>query len=307
MTSAWLLDIAIGLSIGAILLALLQWVGSSRNEQKEREKRVTVRMAAKLSEEDLYPQNKMSVGHRFQVLLDKADISLSLSSLLLFVVVVLFAGLVVVLLVNAVATVFVWLVVAFACWFVWWRRYQGRRKAIFEALPGVMDAVVRGMDAGMSLEQSLIHNLEEAPPIYAELAFRVRAAAESGRDYAESFDWFGEFYDIPSFVMVSIGLSTSRRFGASVRPILLQTAESLRSQDQMRREFMAATSETRFSAIVFAAMPVLLGAGLIAGIPTYRQVLLYTTSGHHMLMYSGGLVLLGGFWLYRMVQGVGRG
>lgn len=306
MTSAWLLDIAIWLSVGAMLLALLQWAGASRGEQKERETRVAKRMVVEQSDETA-AKDKKTLGKRTQLLLDKADIKALPSTLVLLAAVIFFIGFVIALFVNVVATLFFWLVVAFLCWLIWWQRYQHRRKAIFEALPSVMDAVVRGMDAGMSLEMSLVRNLEEAPPIYGELAFRVRTAVDSGRDYAEPFDWFGNFYEVPSLVMVAIGLSTSRRFGASVRPILLQTADSLRTQEQMRREFMAMTGETRFSAMVFIIMPILMGVGLIAGSPTYRNVLLFTDSGHHMLMFSIGMVAAGALLLYRMVQGVGRG
>src|SRR5690606_16321699 len=134
------------------------------------------------------------------------------------------------------------------------------RRYIFEGLPIVIDNVLRSMDAGRSLDQAMVESLNDAHEVFAPLAFRVRSAVEAGRDYAGLFDDYARLYQVPPLVLVAVTLRTTSRFGASVRPVLGQVAESLRNQQEMRREFMASTAETRMTATVFAAVPILLSA-----------------------------------------------
>ncbi|MCG8519213.1 MAG: type II secretion system F family protein [Pseudomonadales bacterium] len=190
---------------------------------------------------------------------------------------------------------------------VYWRvRFQRQRRIIFEELPGIVDAVLRSVDAGRSLEHGLVNAFDDASPVFAPLVFRLRSAVDSGREYTRLFEDFAAIYRIPPLIMVSIALRTSTRFGSSIRPVLVQVAASLRAQQEMRREFLAATAETRFTAITFAVLPPGLALYMVTINEKYSQVLLETSTGHGMLMLAGALQLIGMALIWRLIQGVGR-
>ncbi len=191
---------------------------------------------------------------------------------------------------------------------VWWRmRFQKQRQIIHEQLPGVVEAVLRNIDAGRSLEHSLISAFDESSPVFTPLVFRLRNAVEAGREYTRLFEDFAELYKVPSMVLVAIALRTTSRFGSSIRPVLEQVSASLRSQQALRQEFMAATAETRFTAISFAIIPPALAVFMVLINQEYSDALLHTSTGHSLLLTAGILQVIGMLVMWRMIQGVGRG
>lgn len=191
---------------------------------------------------------------------------------------------------------------------VWWRmRFQKQRQIIHEQLSGVVEAALRNIDAGRSLEHSLISAFDESSPVFTPLVFRLRNAVEAGREYTRLFEDFAELYKVPSMVLVAIALRTTSRFGSSIRPVLEQVSASLRSQQALRQEFMAATAETRFTAISFAIIPPALAVFMVLINQEYSDALLHTSTGHSLLLTAGILQVIGMLVMWRMIQGVGRG
>ena len=191
-------------------------------------------------------------------------------------------------------------------WMYWRFRFQQQRRRIYEELPSIIDSVLRYMSAGRSLENALVEAFRDAPPVFEPLNFRLRSAVESGRDYTGLFEDFALLYRVPSLVLISIALRTAARFGSSIQPVFKQVSESLRSQQEIRREFMAATAEIRFTAAAFALLPMGLAAYMILMNDNYAEVLLDTSTGNWMLAIAGGLQTLGVVLIWRMIQGVGR-
>ncbi|MDL0431873.1 type II secretion system F family protein [Marinobacter sp. TBZ242] len=240
-------------------------------------------------------------------LLVQADIRWSMQRLVMMTTVLLLALVFVAMSRGMVALLVVVFFVAIAIG-AWWRiRFQKQRQTIHEELPGVVDAVMRNIDAGRSLEHALISSFDESSPVFNPLVFRLRNAVEAGRDYTRLFEDFAQLYQVPAMVLVAIALRTTSRFGSSIRPVLEQVSASLRSQQAMRREFLAASAETRFTAVTFAVLPPALAAFMVMINDEYSDVLLNTPTGHSLLLTAGALQLIGMFVIWRMIQGVGRG
>lgn len=243
---------------------------------------------------------------KLERLLVPAGIRLSDSQLILvgvFLIALVFA----VFVVKGMVAALVALVLTVMALLLYWKfRFEQQRRRINEELPGIMETALRYMDAGRSLEQSLVESFREAHPVFDPLAFRLRSAVDAGRDYTSLFEDFSSLYRVPSLILVSIALRTSARFGSSIRPVMQQVASSLRSQQELRREFMAATSETRFTAGAFAVIPMGLAAYMILMNESYSEVLLKTSTGNTMLMVAGVLQGLGILVILKMIQGVGR-
>jgi len=239
-------------------------------------------------------------------LLLRADIRLSRVQLSLLGIVIFLVVVLVLASSGFIAAAVVLALMAASLWMYWRFRFQQQRRMIFESLPGIMESTLRYMSAGRSLEASLMESFQDAPPVFSPLTFRLRSAIESGRDYTGLFEDFSRLYQVSSLVLVSIALRTSARFGSSIRPVLEQVATSLRSQQELRREFLASTAETRFTAGAFTLLPLGMAAYMMLINEKYAEVLLNTDTGHTMLIIAGILQGLGVLVIWRMIQGVGR-
>ena len=309
MTREWFLDSAITLAVlaGAVALGQVIWVfwREAHARRKLLRRRIGIDGIENVPATEAQ-HNLLVTDSRLQRIMLRGNITLSeiafRNLLLLLLAVLVF----VMLIWGTLAVVLSLTTVGVGLWVYWYRRYSARRLEINETLPGIADAIIRGLSAGRTLDQAVMRALDEAPSIYTPLAFRVRSAVEGGRDYVPLFEDFADLYQIPPMVQLAIALGTGQRHGASVQPVLAQLASTLRGQQQLRRDFMAMTGETRVSAVLFAVVPIALAAYLMLANEEYLEVLLYTPQGHKMLLVALAFEVVGVIWLYRMVQGVGR-
>lgn len=304
MSALALLAAAQTVAVLALITVVLQWAWMRRRRRRALNESVRRRLETR-AELNTDTAARVTVTPLESILI-RADIHLSQTQLIIFGLVIA-AFLLVVVVLNGilVAAITAGLIVV-ALWMYWRFRFQQQRRRIYEELPGLIDTALRYMSAGRSLENALVETFNDAPPVFDPLAFRLRNAVEAGRDYTSLFEDFGALYRVPSLVLVSIALRTSARFGSSIRPVLSQVADSLRSQQELRREFMAATAETRFTAAAFALLPLGLAAYMILVNESYSNVLLNSETGHVMLAIAGGLQGLGIIIIWRMIQGVGH-
>lgn len=190
----------------------------------------------------------------------------------------------------------------------WWRvAFERQRRQIFEELPAILDNMIRSISVGRSVEQSVVVAFGDGSPVFDPLIFRLKNAVSQGRDYTRVVDDFASLYQIPDLVQVSIAFRTSSRFGSSLRPILMEVAKAIRSRQDLRREFMAATAETRFTAVAFAVIPPGLAAYMVIINEGFSSQLLETNAGQTLLWISGGLQFLGILFIWRLIRSVGRG
>ncbi|MGJ3257356.1 MAG: type II secretion system F family protein [Alcanivorax sp.] len=305
MSGVELLGMAQMLGIIAVLTVLMQLVWFRYRQRSLLTERVRQRLQQR-TEIGGEPGQVRVVAGPLERLLLRADIRLSRVQLSLLGIVIFLIVVLVLASSGLIAAAVVLALLAASLWMYWRFRFQQQRRMIFESLPGIMESTLRYMSAGRSLEASLLESFQDAPPVFSPLTFRLRSAIESGRDYTGLFEDFSRLYQVSSLVLVSIALRTSARFGSSIRPVLQQVAGSLRSQQELRREFLASTAETRFTAGAFTLLPLGMAAYMMLINEKYAEVLLNTDTGHTMLLIAGILQGLGVLVIWRMIQGVGR-
>jgi tight adherence protein B len=305
MSAVELLGMAQLLGIIAVLTVLMQLVWFRYRQRSLLTERVRQRLQQRMEIGGEPGQVRVVAGPLERLLL-RADIRLSRVQLSLLGIVIFLVVVLVLASSGFIAAAVVLALMAASLWMYWRFRFQQQRRMIFESLPGIMESTLRYMGAGRSLEASLMESFQDAPPVFSPLTFRLRSAIESGRDYTGLFEDFSRLYQVSSLVLVSIALRTSARFGSSIRPVLEQVATSLRSQQELRREFLASTAETRFTAGAFTLLPLGMAAYMMLINEKYAEVLLNTDTGHTMLIIAGILQGLGVLVIWRMIQGVGR-
>ncbi|MBJ6138617.1 type II secretion system F family protein [Marinobacter litoralis] len=296
---------ALGLGFLAVVVVLLQFVVGHYRGMANLQKQSLRRLAPQEVVEE-----KTVAGIRLgpvEQLMIKAGFQASVSRLLMLIVVLLgvIAAIVVVRgLLEALVAVVAFILIAVTLWRV---KFERIRRQIFEELPGIVDAVLRSLSAGRSVEQSMLVAFDDASDAFEPLCFRLRSAISQGRDYTLVLDGFADLYSIPPLTQMAIALRTSARFGSPVRPVLQEVSKAIRSREELRREFMAATAETRFTAIVFAIMPPGLGAYVVLMNEEFSEALLNTAAGHTMMMTAGALQVVGTVLVWNLIRGVGRG
>jgi len=298
---AWFLSMLIG--TGALIIILSQLVVSRLMLGSSIKKRVRNRLAREATVEekasiiDLGPLQNLMLRAGIKVSPGKV-IFLALVALTAIALTYLYRGVV-----EVLVLIFFILTALVTLWRV---KFEKQRRKIYEELPGILDSMLRSISVGRSVEQSIVMAFADASPVFDPMVFRLRNAVAQGRDYTSVLDAFAAFYQVPAFTQVAIALRTSSRFGSSVRPILFEVSRAIRSQQELRREFLAATAETRFTAVVFALLPPALAVYMVVLNEQFSEKLLESDVGHTLLMISGGLQLLGILMIWNLIRGVGR-
>jgi tight adherence protein B len=177
-----------------------------------------------------------------------------------------------------------------------------RRKAFEEQLPDALGLIAGGLRAGHSLPQALDALVQESEsPTCDEfrralfetqlghtLPTALRAVATRIR--SEDFDWVVQAIEI------------QREVGGDLAGVLDNVTRTIRDRNRVRRTIDALTAEGRLSAVVLFLLPLLMFVFMAVVNPAYIQELTGTFAGNLLLAVGGGLMVVGGFWLRRIVR-----
>lgn len=305
MTVQLLLLLSMILGLFALILVVLQGLWSKARASGAITGRVRRRLRPEMSGQDaevakvdMGPIEKLLVRAGFTISTGKA-ITLVIFALVLILALGITRGVL-----EAVIALFF---VCSAGVTVWRVKFEKLRRQILEEMPVILDSVLRSIIAGRSIEQALLAAFGDASSVFEPLLFRLRGAINQGRDYTPIFEGFAQMYRVPALTQIAIALRTTSRFGSSIKPVLQEVSKAIRSQHELRREFMAATAETRFTAVVFAVLPPGLAAYMVILNEEFSAVLLNTEIGHTLLMIAGILQVVGSALIWNLIRGVGRG
>ncbi|WP_018877727.1 type II secretion system F family protein [Thioalkalivibrio sp. ALE28] len=181
---------------------------------------------------------------------------------------------------------------------------QGRRRTrqIVSQLPGFVEHVSRGLQAGRTLTIAMWAAAEETRPPLQDVMRRVRREVELGGSLGEALHEAAEIHRLDSLRLVALGVRFNLRYGGSARDLMDQVVWALRRRERAYRQLKALTGETRISAVVLGVLPVGIAAYTVAMNPDYYATLLETPQGPWVL---GGAVVwqaLGVLFLWRMMR-----
>lgn len=169
-----------------------------------------------------------------------------------------------------------------------WLRGRARKRtdALIEALPYYIDGVRQLQSVGNSLTQSLERAMPDAPlPVRTYFAQAIRRL-EMGAPAGDTLQQLANRLQIAEVSMLAAAVKTNLRFGGSVGTVLTNLANILRERVRVKRELNAATSESKVSAKVLIAMPLLCMAMLFLINPNYIDFFLHDGRGHVMILIA---------------------
>lgn len=181
------------------------------------------------------------------------------------------------------------------------QRERARRRRINAQLPDFLGYLLRALTAGQTLEQGLDNAAREsAEPIrgvFLSVSRQLRLGAGVDDVLAEA----ARIHELRALHILAMSAKVNRRFGGSMRRVIASLVDTIRQQEAAARELKALTGETRFSAYVVAAIPVLISLFFYLQNPQYYAALLASGSGRVAVVLALALEALGLALIWRMM------
>lgn len=187
--------------------------------------------------------------------------------------------------------------------FIWMKRRQRKRLEAFQAqLPDAIDMLVSAMKAGYSFQAAMNFIGDEMPaPLGPEfsrfydeqrLGIDVRSALLSLQTRVDSMD-------LKMFVTAVL---VQRESGGNLGEVLANISDIMRERFALEGELETLTAESRLSARILAALPLLVFLGMFALNPAFMRPMLQNSAGQIMLVLAGVSVALGYLVMVRIAD-----
>ena len=181
-------------------------------------------------------------------------------------------------------------------------KIRRRRNAFSEQLPDVLQLIAGSLQSGFSLPQALDAVVrEDTQPAAAEFS-RALAEARIGADLEDALQRIADRMDSTDLRWTVMAIRIQRQVGGNLAEVLLTTMGTMRERAFLRRQVRALSAEGRLSAYILIALPILVGAWFFYSDPKYMRILYTTVPGLIMFVGSAALVVLGGFWMRRLID-----
>lgn len=181
-------------------------------------------------------------------------------------------------------------------------RAARRRAKIVAQLPAYLEAVIRVLAAGNTLEEAIASAAREAVEpsrsLFLSIARQVRLGAPVDIVLSEA----SEIHQVKDLRVIALAANINRRYGGTLRNVFRSLIQAIRMREQAARELSALTAETRFSALVLAVMPVGISVFIFIRNRAFYDDMLATTSGKVTLVLAVVLQIIGMFVIWRMMK-----
>jgi tight adherence protein B len=179
---------------------------------------------------------------------------------------------------------------------------RGRRNVRrFNAhLPAFTERLRMILTAGSSLVSAFDKALDHSDPIVQVYLRPVAIRLSHGVNLADALRAQGNRLGIAELAMLAMVAHANMRFGGSLSDILDRLSDTVRGRNQAQQEFEAATAEVRSSSKVLFVLPILVVGMIFAIKPDYLTFFLEDPTGHALLGYAVGSVIVGALVLNRL-------
>jgi tight adherence protein B len=171
--------------------------------------------------------------------------------------------------------------------FVWLRRRQRQRLEAFQGqLPDAIDMLVSAMKAGYSFQAAMnFIGQETAAPLGPEFA-RFYDEQRLGIDVRSALLSLQSRVDSMDLKMFVTAVLVQRESGGNLGEVLANISDIMRERFALEGELETLTAESRLSARILAALPVLVFLGMFALNPSFMRPMLQQPAGQAMLILA---------------------
>lgn len=182
-----------------------------------------------------------------------------------------------------------------------WRRKK-YQSAYLDELPNAVEAIVRGVRAGMPLNDSIrLVAKEVKEPVRSEF-MRVLDQQSIGKSMAEAVEVLFDRVPLAEVNFFIVVITVQQQSGGNLSEALSNLAIVLRNRKKMKAKVKAMSSEAKASAMIIGALPVFVIGAVSVVSPTYLTPLFTTSGGMICLGIAAVMMMTGAFVMNRMIQ-----
>lgn len=179
----------------------------------------------------------------------------------------------------------------------------GRRRKQFAGQLGDTLILISGaLKAGYGLGQALDSVAAEAPSPTKEEFSRALLETRLGLTLEQALNSLDNRMQCEDFTWVVNAVKINAAVGGDLSKILDQVGDTIRARTKIKRQINALAAEGKISALVLFSLPPGLVGFIAMSNPTYIKPLFATTLGNGILGAAGMMMLVGGFWLKKLVN-----
>ncbi len=184
---------------------------------------------------------------------------------------------------------------------IYLRNRRGHRLRQFDAnLPRAMELIANSMKAGQSVTQSLTAVTDNAgPPVSDEFAL-ARREIELGASLESALNNMVRRIGSGDLRLMVMVITIQRSVGGDLPAILITLADTMRQREEMRSEIMAATAQSRATALIITLLPIAAALLLYFIVQDYFRPMLTNPLGWAMLVLAGFLLFVGNLIIRRL-------
>lgn len=191
---------------------------------------------------------------------------------------------------------------AVAYYFVVQLRVRARVEAFLNQFETVLRLMASGLHSGLGLQQTLALVIDEtSDPARYEFS-RVVGQTNIGASVYDALDDLASRVKSNETLMMARVVRINSQTGGDLARVLEQLANTIKERRRMRRKIQSLTSEGRAGAWVLGALPIFLGLFVVLTQGEMAHGLLYTPTGHIVLLIIIVLEALGIFTLNRILK-----
>ena len=181
------------------------------------------------------------------------------------------------------------------------RSRRGHRLRQFDAgLPRAMELIANSMKAGQSVAQSLSAVTDNAgPPVSDEFAL-ARREIELGASVESAMNNMVKRIGSNDLRLMVMVITIQRSVGGDLPAILVTLADTMRQREEMRAEIMAATAQSRATALIITLLPIVAAVLLYFVVQDYFRPMLVNPLGWVMLGFAALLLFIGNLIIRRL-------
>ena len=177
-----------------------------------------------------------------------------------------------------------------------------RTRKFLAQLPDTLQLLSGSLSAGYSLPQAVDAVVRQGNVPIADELRKALVEARLGAPIEDALDDVAERMSSKDFGWVVMAIRIQRQVGGNLAEVLATTAATLRERERLRRQVQVLSAEGRLSAYVLFGLPIVFALYLMATRPYYLKPLITDPIGWIMLVGMGILLVVGGFWLRKVVD-----
>jgi tight adherence protein B len=183
------------------------------------------------------------------------------------------------------------------------RNRQGRRRRIFEAnLPQAMQLIANAMKAGQSVTQALSSVTDNAnPPVSDEFAL-ARREIELGASIESALNNMVKRINSTDLRLMVMVITIQHSVGGDLPSVLINLADTMKQRAEMREEILAATAQSRASALIITLLPIAAAVLLYLLVPDYFRPMFFNPVGWAIFLLAGVLLFIGNLLIRRLTR-----